>query len=364
MYFFKLIKIIFFNLIYGKISKILLKKNSSKIKIKKVFVDKKYSYKIYILSNSRNYQGSVHDNAVVIDNHVFANASYQYRYNKNRLIENGSIKKNIIFKEGTAKFKKRINGNVFSLLTGGAGKENYFHWLFDVIPRIAILEKSGLKLKNLKFLLPSLKFRFQKETIKSLKLAERNCFDSRNFKHFLADKIIVTDHPYVLKNNPTSSILDLPIWIILWLRKKFIKQKTKRERTFSKIYIDRSDSKFSKERHIVNENEVKKCLIKNGFKSVILSKISFKKQVSIFNNAKVIVGLHGAGFANIVFSKKKTEIVELQSMYSGDIYKSLAKKCGIKYSRIISKYSPNKSSNPHGKIFININLLKRKLRLS
>ena len=36
--------------------------------------------------------------------------------------------------------KKKIKGTVFSLLTGGGGNSNYWHWLFDVLPRINILE--------------------------------------------------------------------------------------------------------------------------------------------------------------------------------------------------------------------------------
>ena len=40
-----------------------------------------------------------------------------------------------------------------------------------------------------------------------------------------------------------------------------------------------------------------------------------------FFNAKKMVGLHGAGFANIVFCKPNTKILELQSNTAGDIIK-------------------------------------------
>ena len=35
---------------------------------------------------------------------------------------------------------KKIKGVVLSS-TGGAGNDNYFHWMFDVLPRIAIYQK-------------------------------------------------------------------------------------------------------------------------------------------------------------------------------------------------------------------------------
>ena len=136
-----------------------------------------------------------------------------------------------------------------------------------------------------------------------MKISYARCLDGGKYKHFSAENIIVTDHPYVKNNNPTSSIKNLPLWIIEWLRKQFIEKNYSKKNISRKIYIDRSDSKFLKNRHIVNENEVKKYLLSVGFKIIILSKLNFISQIHIFNNANIIIGAHGAGFANLVFSK-------------------------------------------------------------
>ena len=48
---------------------------------------------------------------------------------------------------GTPNIRKRVFGNIFSLLSGGAAKNNYWHWLFDVLPKFGILEKSKIKTK-------------------------------------------------------------------------------------------------------------------------------------------------------------------------------------------------------------------------
>lgn len=357
------LKIIFFRLIYGRINLLKYsKKNQKNVLTKKIFLSKNISYNIYVLNKASSYQGSVHDNALIVENSVIDKPSYQYRFNSKKRIHNGKIRQNIIFKEGTAKFKKKINENVFLLLTGGAGKDNYFHWLFDVLPRFAIFEKSKIKYKKLKFILPSLKRNFQRETLKEMKIPEDKCLDGDNFKHFSAKKIIVTDHPYVKNNDPTNSIINIPDWIIYWLRNKFLnKRKKLKSKKFDKIYIDRSDSKFSKNRYIKNEFEIKKYLISSGFYPVVLSKVNFISQVKIFNKAKIIVGAHGAGFANIIFSKLGTKIIELQSPGSGNAIKNLAKKCKLKYYRITSN-AIKRFSNPHGRIFININELKKKLK--
>ena len=38
----------------------------------------------------------------------------------------------------------------------------------------------------------------------------------------------------------------------------------------------------------------------------------FQNQIYLFNNAKIIIGAHGAAFANLAFCKKNTKIVEIK----------------------------------------------------
>ncbi|MCX5946744.1 MAG: glycosyltransferase family 61 protein [Cyanobacteria bacterium] len=67
-----------------------------------------------------------------------------------------------------------------------------------------------------------------------------------------------------------------------------------------RVYISRSDSSF---RRIINEQEILDLLLPHGFTSLALSKLDFSTQVSIFNNAEIIVGAHGAGLTNVIFAK-------------------------------------------------------------
>ena len=74
---------------------------------------------------------------------------------------------------------------------------------------------------------------------------------------------------------------------------------------FKRIYIDRDDidPERNSNRRIINEIELRNMLEKLGFTFVKLKELSFNKQISIFHNAQIILGLHGAGFANLVFCK-------------------------------------------------------------
>ena len=71
---------------------------------------------------------------------------------------------------------------------------------------------------------------------------------SVKFRHIQTKYTIATEHPYVIKNDPSTEIQNLPIWILDFLRDTFLSiESTKKLPT--KFYIDRKDSK-SNHRHL------------------------------------------------------------------------------------------------------------------
>ena len=96
----------------------------------------------------------------------------------------------------------------------------------------------------------------------------------------------------------------------------------------------------------------------NGFKIVKLSELSFEEQVMTFRNADTIVGLHGAGFANLVFCTPSTKIVEIKANPNDIVIKSLANKNNLTYESISCKPEEIKSDNQFGHINVPIEKLK------
>ena len=363
----KIFKIISYGItfkVYGKIEKSISFNEDKRIKVEIVNIDKDLSYRVFNISNGRLYTDRIHDTAILIDNKIIKEPSFQLRY-KDSKIYNSNINENIVFQKGTPRRKKILNGRVLSLLTGGGGNENYWHWLFDVLPRLALCEKILDINKVDFFLLPNSKKRFQQETFDLLNIAKNKIISSEYFRHIQSNELWVTDHPYVITNDSTEDMQNLPVWISKWLRSKYIRNNANDNLSLpKKIYIDRKDSSFSARnlRSIVNEEEIKNFLTKEGFKSISLGDFSFKDQVEIFSNAEAVVGLHGGGFANICFCKSGSKIIELKSQNAGKAIEHLAKTNELVYKSISCKPTKLDKNNQLGHINVSVDLLSKLIK--
>ena len=112
-------------------------------------------------------------------------------------------------------------------------------------------------------------------------------------------------------------------------------------------------------RLMINGNEVKNFLINEGFESIILGNLHFRDQIKIFNNAEIIIGLHGAGFANICFCKPGTRIIEIKSTKTKQVIENLARTNDLFYKSISCEPTNFVSENSFGQISVPINLLKK-----
>jgi hypothetical protein len=73
-----------------------------------------------------------------------------------------------------------------------------------------------------------------------------------------------------------------------------------------KIYISRSKSR----RSIASENIIEEYLAGKGFKIVHAENLTFLEQVIEFSAAKLVIGIHGAGLSNALWSEE-CELIEL-----------------------------------------------------
>jgi len=352
---FKAIAIFIFKLIYGKVKENnKLNSNLKYFKEEINFEGCENIYNLFKINNARLYTDRIQDTAIIKNNIIIKEASVQLRNNFN-----STVNKNIVIKKGTPRFLKKLNGNVLSLLTGGGGNNNYFHWFFDVLPRLGIFEKN-LNLKKLDYLLcPNLNS-WQIKSLELLGFKKEQLLSSVKYRHIFSDAIYTTSHPWNFNPDIINDIENIPNWISVWLKKKFLDKKS--EKIFPKrIYIDRSDSNSNVKEHrsIINEKEIIEYLKKEKFELIQLSKLDLEDEIKIFNSAEIVVGLQGAGFTNLIWSNNKTKIIELRSKYTNKLYQNLAKQNEINFNFIESEPVGTSIAKHYGAININLEELKK-----
>tara|TARA_B100000989_G_scaffold49689_1_gene32691 strand:+ start:3110 stop:4168 length:1059 start_codon:yes stop_codon:yes gene_type:complete len=316
-----------FELIYGKINYPKEKFTIKELKINHLnFYNRKF--KLYELIQGRIFTDCNTNVAYISKGNVLTNFSYQQ--NKDKI---SSIKYNSVLKSNTPKIKKKISGKVFSLVQGASGN-NYWHWLFDLLPKIEILYTNNRINYFDYYYVPRLN-NYIIDTLKIYGIRQNQLINSQEFKHIETESLYFLENIYFKIGDFQSQFVNIPLNIVKSIRKRFLKYKSKK--IFKKkIFIDRSDSKFTHYQFYENQKIIKKLKAKN-FGIFKLTKLNIFDQISLFNSSKLVIGLHGAGFANVIFCKKKTKIYEIikKNESTRDAIKVISNHSNLTHKKII-----------------------------
>ena len=259
-------------------------------------------YFLYKIKNGRIYTDTNQNVSIINKDNIISEASFQHVNNE---IKNVNF--NIALISGTPKLKKKINGTVFNLTQGGSGN-NYFHFIFDIIPKIYLLNKNFPIESVDYFYVPEIKS-WQKEIYSIFNINVKKLIDSKKYRHIEADLIIAVSHPWYFKEDFQSETKNIPEWIIKHNRNRFLPLEKKFNNN-TKVFLDRSSSKYN-HCQIKNNNEVTDFFKKKGFTIYNPEKLGFQEQIYLFNQASIVAGAHGAAFTNIVFCKPSAKIIEI-----------------------------------------------------
>lgn len=93
-----------------------------------------------------------------------------------------------------------------------------------------------------------------------------------------------------------------------WVRNQYTSRTPDIGESDNKILISREDAGS---RRILNFNQLEEELEPMGFQSYVLSELDLLEQITLFENAEFVLGVHGAGLANILFSED-TKVLEIR----------------------------------------------------
>jgi capsular polysaccharide biosynthesis protein len=225
---------------------------------------------------------------------------------------------------------RRVHGRVAVVTSVEAN--NYYHWMFDILPRFEILQRSGM-IPDYYYL--NTTAQFQKDSLHALGIPLQKIISPSNSTHIEADELII---PSLLgppfRNTPQLQACK-------FLRSAFLLNDEIRK-AHRAIYITRRDASS---RRVINEAEIQEEVIEHGFEVVSLTDVPFREQVDLFRQARIVVGPHGAGFTNTVFCQPGSVLIEFHPERWGiHCFERLARLNQLEY-HAITGYVPDASNS-------------------
>lgn len=202
----------------------------------------------------------------------------------------------------------------------------YYHWMLDILPRIYFLKEGKIFDSVDKFIINTTDNTYQEETLARAGIHPEQIIRSTDHWkfHLRAEELIV---PSLVSPNDCPSIEACNYLRALYL------PEIQTTRTQTNIYIKRRSG-----RTIVNEPELLKFLELFNFQVLELEDMAVADQAMLFANAKMIIGAHGAGFANIVFCRPGAIVIDLFSTeWLNPCYWVICEHLNLRYGYLVGK---------------------------
>jgi capsular polysaccharide biosynthesis protein len=175
---------------------------------------------------------------------------------------------------------------------------SYYHFLLDVLPRLALVEDL-LTRSDARLYLP-MSLPFQRELVELIGIDPCRVIDSDAAQHIRADQLIVPGLP--------DPALRTPRWTVDFLRRRLPRPPVS-PGTRRRIYLTRGTEPGN--RIVVNEAALVGLLMRAGFEAIDSGRLSVVDQIRLFSEAELIVAPHGGALTNLLFAEPGTAVVEL-----------------------------------------------------
>lgn len=173
--------------------------------------------------------------------------------------------------------------------------DSYYHWMLDLLPRLDLLQRSGVAYDRL--IAPN-SLAFQRETLAAAGVDPDALLRPDDDLYVECETLLFPSVPGTAGQSP--------LWSLDYLRGLFAAERSGPQQT-RRLYLSRADTN---RRRLANEDEVFAALETSGFELVTGSGLSVAEQARLFAQAEVVVAPHGGALTNLVFSEPGTKVVE------------------------------------------------------
>lgn len=218
---------------------------------------------------------------------------------------------------------KRLRGTTM-LLGASAGAHCYYHWMLEILPRLALLERRGTPLDAIdRFLVRRIDGAWQLETLARLGIDRSRVFETERRPHLHCERVLHVELACGIN-------LKMPRFVPLWMRHAFPAAES--EGTRLRLYVGRPPGV---RRGVANESAMRPLLEAAGFDIVVMEGRTVAEQARLLARADVLIAPHGGALTNMVFCRPGTRVVELLSRHVYPYYYGLAASCGHRYHAIL-----------------------------
>jgi capsular polysaccharide biosynthesis protein len=232
---------------------------------------------------------------------------------------------------------------------------NYFHWISEMLSRLAMLEMQGMEYDYL--YVPQTTAHFIPETLKLWGIDPKKIVTTPQNTCLQADQLIV---PSMVSNVSFGGVVGscyTQPHLIDYVKTKLLKAALQHQPSIilnPRVFISRKDAP---QRLIINEDAVFELFQAQGFERYELDKLCVTDQILLFHNAEVIVSPQGTGLANSIFCKPETKIIELFQCLNDATFWYLSQDLNLNYRPIqtavfLKDYIPAWSTNTYMPLMI------------
>ncbi len=214
------------------------------------------------------------------------------------------------------------------------GDENYFHFYNDVLAKLFLLKKHGFIIEEYQILVSGVQMRksfFTYYTEHHPELKKLNWLVQEETEYVTANEIVFS--------KPETHRMDLLLPIVAPFK---IEHSASSENP-KKIFLSRDPKRL---RFIENMEELKPVLQEYGYPVFDADNLSLTEQIALFGKTDYLIGIHGAGFTNLLYTNHLKVLVEIFPPTSEPWlpfhYGLMAKQLGVKYIPLIGE-PPQKS---------------------
>lgn len=200
--------------------------------------------------------------------------------------------------------------------------DNYYHWMIETVPKIRYIrefeDETGI---DVTYLVPGDAPSWLDETLDLLEIPDE--------KVERATSSVYRVENLVLPSVPLQSRQDYE-WVVETVLENADPDRERID-AGSNVYISRSKAV---ERRVVNEDKVMDVLSEYGFRRYQLEDLSVEENITLFNEADIVIGAHGAGLTDLIYCEEGS-VIELFGSKVKNPYHSLSETMGIEYNKLV-----------------------------